>query len=210
MPAKKKTTTRKKATRKSAVKKKTATKAPAKKAQVKAAIPPEKAAEEKSAIEERMMGPLADLEKIASKFRRMPMGNFPMGNFPMGNFDISRFTGLPSLFEGRMQAQFPNIDVVNREKEIIVRAEVPGFAKEDIEISLIDRTLTIKGESHHEEETDEGDLHTHEIRKGSFSRMVTLPEDVDGRKAKSSYKDGMVELKFPKPRQAKKHSITLE
>ena len=109
-----------------------------------------------------------------------------------------------------MEARFPNIDIVNREKEIVVRAEVPGFEKDDIAISLADRTLTIKGESRHEEEMEEGDVHTHEIRRGSFSRIVTLPEDVDGRKAKSSFKDGIVELVLPKPRQAKKHSIALE
>ncbi len=108
-----------------------------------------------------------------------------------------------------LETRFPSIDVVNREKEIVVKAEVPGFDKEDIDISLSGRTLTIQGESRHEEQTEEGDVHRHEIRSGSFSRVVTLPEEVDGSKATSSYKDGVVELKLPKPRRSKKHAIKI-
>jgi HSP20 family protein len=201
MAAKKKVTKKKvakKATRKTAKKtaKKT-TKKTAKKAPAKAAGG---GGDEAQALEQRMMGPLADLEKIVGQFRRMPFGGF----------DLSRFGPLPSLFEGRTEARFPSMDIVNREKEIVVRAQVPGFDKEDIDVSLTDRTLKISGESHHEEETEEGDLHRHEIRKGSFSRVVTLPEDVDGRKAKASFKDGMLELILPKSRAAKKHSVPLE
>ena len=57
------------------------------------------------------------------------------------------------------------------------------------------------------EETEEGDMHCREIRRGSFYRMLTLPADVDGGKAKAKCKDGMLELHLPKVRSAKKHSI---
>ena len=88
--------------------------------------------------------------------------------------------------------------------------EVPGIDKEDLDVSVTERTLVIKGESRHEEETEEGDTHRREIRSGSFSRTVTLPADVDGRKAKASYKDGVIELHLPKRRGSKKHSVTVE
>lgn len=197
MPAKKKTVTRKKAAKKAA--RKTAKRASAKKSTA-AAKPAEGAVESSSSIDDRFLTPLSELEKIVGQFRRMPWGGF----------DFSRLAGLPSLLEGGMQAAFPSMDIVNREKEILVRAEVPGFEKDDIAVSLTDRTLTIKGESRHEEEAEEGDVHRHEIRTGSFSRVVTLPEDVDGRKAKATCKDGILELTLPKSRKAKKHSIPLE
>ena len=207
MAATKKTATRKKAAKKTAKKttSKTTSKTTKKTAAGKAPAPataktPDTGAASKSALEERLLGPLADLEKLVGQFRRLPIGNL----------DFSKFAGRPSFLEERAEASFPKIDIVNREKEIVVRAEVPGIDKEDIEISLTDQTLSIKGQSRHEEETEEGDVHRHEIRTGAFSRVVTLPEEVDGRKAKSSYKDGVVELRLPKSRKAKKHSITLD
>ena len=184
MPATKKTArkTAKKTTKKTA--KKAASKTAAKPA-TETSI--EKSAARASLEEiENLIGQLRRLQRISWEWPRLPE--------------------FPSLFE----SPFPSVDIVNREKEIVVRAEVPGVDKDDIEISLADRTLTIKGESRHEEETEEGDMHRREIRSGSFSRVVTLPEEVDGRKAKTSYKDGMVELRLPKLRRVKKHSIKIE
>lgn len=180
-----------------AAKKKTAKKSAKKtaKATPAAAKPAETAVAPKASLEDRWLAPLAEIEKIVGQMRRLqPL----LGGWP-------RFAEMSSLLETR----FPSIDVVNREKEIVVKAEVPGFDKEDIDISLSGRTLTIQGESRHEEETEEGDVHRHEIRSGSFSRVVTLPEEVDGSKATSSYKDGVVELKLPKPRRSKKHAIKI-
>ncbi len=192
MAAKKKTATRKKAAKKTArktAKKKAAKAAPAIATQAEASVVPT------TSLEDRWSGPLAEIEKIVGQMRRLqPL----LGGWP-------RFAEMQSLFE----SQFPSVDVVNREKEIVVKAQVPGIDKEDIDISLSGRTLTIKGESRHEEETEEGDVHRREIRSGSFSRVVTLPEDVDGTKATSSYKDGLVELTLPKPRRSKKHTIKI-
>ena len=115
--------------------------------------------------------------------------------------DWPRWPELP--LEGR----FPSIDVINRDKEIQIKAEVPGIDKEDLSVTVTNRTLMIKGESRHEEESDEGDLHRREIRTGSFSRTLTLPEDVDGSKAKASYKDGLLELQLPKLRGSKRHDV---
>ncbi|MBT8442690.1 MAG: Hsp20/alpha crystallin family protein [Gammaproteobacteria bacterium] len=198
MVAKKKSVGRKKATKKIATKqtatKQTASKtAPKKTASKTAAKAPVK--KPSASLEERMAGRLEEFEKLVGQLRRRPPRSWEWPRLPE----------MPSLFESR----FPNMDIVNREKEITVRAEVPGIDKDDIDISLSGRTLTIKGESRHEEEKEEGDIHRHEIRRGSFSRVVTLPEEVNGARATSSYKDGMVELTLPKSRQAKKHSIKI-
>jgi len=187
-PARKKTAARKKA----APKKKAASKA-APKSEV-----PVKAAPAEQSLEARILAPLTEMEQMIDRLRQGWLRPMAMG--------LPRLSEMPSLFEAR----FPSIDVVDRDKEIVVKAEVPGIDKDDINVSVTNRTLTIKGESRHEEEKEEGDMHRREIRSGSFSRTVTLPADVDGRKAKASYKDGMVELHLPKLRGAKKHSIELD
>jgi HSP20 family protein len=155
------------------------------------AVPPERS------LEARLLAPLEEMERMLDAFRR---GDW----FRPLTFDWPRWPELP--FEGR----FPSIDVVNRDKEIQIKAEVPGMEKQDISVTVTDRTLTIKGESRREEESEEGELHRREIRTGSFSRTLTLPEDVDGSKAKASYKDGLLELRLPKLRRAKRHAIDVE
>ncbi len=191
--AKKKTTQKKAAAKKKAAPKKKAAAKAAAKSEV-----PVKAEPAEQSLEARLLAPLAEMERMMDRLRRGFL-------FPTA-WEWPKWPEVPSMFEAR----FPSIDVVDRDKEIVVKAEVPGIDKEDLEVSVTERTLVIKGETRHEEEKEEGDLHRHEIRSGSFSRTVTLPADVDGRKAKASYKDGVIELHLPKLRSAKKHSVTVE
>lgn len=113
---------------------------------------------------------------------------------------------LPVAFEGKM----PKVDVVDREKEIVVRAEVPGVKKEDLDVSMSDNTVTIKGTTHREEKEEKDEYFRCEISSGSFSRTVALPCDVDIEKAKTNYKDGMLELTVPKVECAKRRTIKVE
>jgi HSP20 family protein len=162
---------------------------------------------------EKILGRLRDRDWIGSGLSGWPdLGSLFESRMP------SLFGGrMPSLFESRMPSLFetrmPSVDVVDRDKEIVVKAEIPGIDKDDLQVSVTDRTLTIKGESRHEEESEEeseeGDTHRREIRRGSFHRTMTLPADVDGGKAKAEFKHGMLELHLPKARGAKKHSVKL-
>ena len=108
------------------------------------------------------------------------------------------------------EIRFPKIDVVDREDEVVVKAEVPGVEKKDIDISVSDDSVTIKGETRHEEKEEDGDYYRCEISHGSFSRTVALPASVDGSKAKVDFKDGMLELTLPKIAKAKRHTIKVE
>jgi HSP20 family protein len=110
---------------------------------------------------------------------------------------------LPMPFEGRM----PRVDVVDRENEIIVKAEVPGVNKEDLDISVTENTVSIKGSTSHEEKEEKGDYYRCEISSGSFSRVVPLPANVDAEKASSKFKDGVLELTLPKLQKAKRHTV---
>ena len=104
----------------------------------------------------------------------------------------------------------PKIDVINRDKEIVVKAELPGVAKEDIDVSMTDNTVTIKGSTSHEEKEEKGDYYRCEISRGSFSRTVALPGDVDADKAKASFNDGILELTLPKVERSHRKTINVE
>jgi len=111
-----------------------------------------------------------------------------------------------SEFEGKL----PRVDVVDREGEILVKAELPGVDKKDLEISVTDNSVTIKGSTSHEEKEEKGDYYRCEISRGSFSRVVGLPADVDAARATSSFKDGMLELTLPKQKKSKRHTIKID
>lgn len=109
-----------------------------------------------------------------------------------------------------MEARFPKMDVLDREGEIVVRAEVPGLSKDEIEVSLMGEELVIKGASKHEQVADEkGRYHRREISSQSFERSITLPAAVDAEKATSSFKDGVLELTLPKREKVKEHKISI-
>jgi HSP20 family protein len=103
----------------------------------------------------------------------------------------------------------PSVDVIDRDDEVVVRAAIPGYKKEDIEISVSDSMLTIKGETKTEAKEEKGDYYRCEISQGSFSRMVELPASVDDAKAKATMKDGMLELTLPKIEKSKRHTISI-
>ncbi len=113
---------------------------------------------------------------------------------------------LAAPFEGRS----PKVDVIERDDEVVVRAELPGVSKEDIDLSLSDDSLTIKATTRKEQESEEGDYHRREIVQGSFARTIALPAAVQGDKAKASFKDGVLELTLPKAAPAQRHTIKVE
>ncbi len=117
----------------------------------------------------------------------------------------------PSLPEMALpEMKLPKVDVIDLENEILVKAEVPGVDKKDIDISVGENTVTIKGETRREEKEEKGDYYRCEISRGAFSRTVALPAAVDGAKAKAAFKDGMLELTLPKMEKAKRHSIKVD
>lgn len=104
----------------------------------------------------------------------------------------------------------PKVDVIDRDEDVLVRAEVPGVKKDDIEISISGGMLTIKGETKHEEKEEKGDYYRCEISRGGFARTLTLPAEVDDTKAKAAMKDGVLELTLPKVEKSKRRSIKID
>jgi HSP20 family protein len=104
------------------------------------------------------------------------------------------FPGVKVPFEGRM----PKVDVIDRETEIVIRGELPGVAKDDLEVSMTDDAVTILASTRHEEKEEKGEYRRRELSRGEFQRVVALPAAVKGEEAKASFKDGILELVLPK------------
>jgi HSP20 family protein len=125
-----------------------------------------------------------------------------------------RLSGMewPRLGElsGLLDRQAPSLDIVDGEKEVVVRAEVPGVDKKDLDVSIVDRTLTIKGSTRKEQKEEKENYFRQEIRSGSFSRSVLLPTDVNASKAEASFKGGVLELHLPKTRTVKPQKVELK
>lgn len=103
----------------------------------------------------------------------------------------------------------PPVDIYqNGEHELVLKAELPDMAREHIDVTVADGTLTIKGEKKLSSEVKEEQFHRVERRYGTFSRSFSLPPTVDAGKVGADYKNGVLTVKLPmreesKPRQVK-------
>lgn len=110
----------------------------------------------------------------------------------------------------QFEFQAPRVDVIDREGEVVVKAEIPGVTKEDLEVSVDESTVTIKGQTSHEEKEEKGDYYRTEIRRGAFSRTIALPREVDASQARAAFKDGILELTLPKVAKSKRVAVKVE
>jgi HSP20 family protein len=112
--------------------------------------------------------------------------------------------------EEASQGIAPRLDVVERDNEFIVKAEMPGMKKDDIEVSLENGVLTITAETRSETEEKEGDrVIRQERRYGKYLRSLRLGKEIDEKKVQASYKDGILELVLPKAEEVKPKKIAV-
>ena len=146
------------------------------------------------------MSPWDEMERMMEEF--MPRGWMRpfRGGWP-------RF-GEMAPFEGR----WPRVDVQDRESEVVVRAELPGVKKDDLDVSVSDNAVTLKAttRSESEEGEKEGEYYRREISAGAFARTVPLPGEVDADNAQAKFQDGILELTLPKREAAKRKRIKVE
>ena len=88
----------------------------------------------------------------------------------------------------------PAIDVVTKDGDLVIRAELPGVKQEDVDITLQNNVLTLSGERKAEQEEERGGYYVRERRYGSFSRSLTVPEGVDESKIHARYENGVLEV----------------
>ncbi|MFQ5354262.1 MAG: Hsp20/alpha crystallin family protein [Thermodesulfobacteriota bacterium] len=104
----------------------------------------------------------------------------------------------------------PAIDILERPEAIVVRAELPGVDKDNIDISLSDNTLTISGKIEEDKEEKKEDFYYSERTYKSYSRSVDLPCKVDSEKIKANLKNGVLSVKLPKAAEVKAKKITVD
>lgn len=102
------------------------------------------------------------------------------------------------------------LDVAEQEDAYVVKASVPGINPEEIEITLQDNVLTIKGETKTEKEDKQESYHVRELRYGSFMRSVTLPMSVDADKVEATNENGVLTLRIPKAEAVKPKRIAVK
>jgi HSP20 family protein len=105
---------------------------------------------------------------------------------------------------------FPSIDMYEEKDRYVVKAEVPGFEKENIHIALIDNMLQLKGEIKQEEEKEERDYYYHERYDGSFSREIPLPSAVSKDQIRARFKNGILTIELPKSKESMPKEIQIE
>jgi HSP20 family protein len=102
------------------------------------------------------------------------------------------------------------MDLYEDGDNLVLKAALPGVKPEDVDISIVNDTVTIKGEMKSEQETKQESYHRREIRYGSFARSATLPTRVNHEKTEATFKDGILTVIMPKADEVKPKSIKVK
>jgi len=156
--------------------------------------------QELQARAERTLSPFDEMDRMFENLWRQSW--LPRGFMRPLEMD---FGNIPAPFEGRT----PRVDVIDRDKEVLIKAELPGVKKEDVDISVSDDSVTIRASTRYEEKEEKGKYFCREMSRGDFVRTLALPAEVDGAKAKASFNDGILELTAPKVTQSKRHKVSI-
>ncbi|NLM26600.1 MAG: Hsp20/alpha crystallin family protein [Clostridiaceae bacterium] len=122
----------------------------------------------------------------------------------MDNFskDVSNFFDFsPFRFFGGMNSL--RADVYQTEKDVIVKAEIPGISKEDLEVYIDEDSIRLSGQSKRDKEYKDENIYRTERYYGSFSRTIPLPMEVKTEQASAEYKDGILSITVPKAEPSK-------
>lgn len=129
--------------------------------------------------------------------------------------DLDRFfenplAGVGDVTQPFMSGWMPAMDLYEDKDNFVLKAELPGMKKEDIEISLHEGVLTVSGERKSEEEHKDAETYRSERFFGRFHRTMSLPKPVMGDKVAASYKDGILTVTLPKAEEAKPKQIQIK
>lgn len=106
-------------------------------------------------------------------------------------------------------AWIPPVDIYETDEAFVLKAELPGFSKDDLQIELYDNQLTLRGERKHETDVKEEQYHRRERVYGRFERSFLLPMAVDADKIQAHFMNGVLELRLPKSEAAKPKRIAI-
>ncbi len=103
----------------------------------------------------------------------------------------------------------PAVDVAETPDALTLYAELPGLSREDVDITLENNVLTVRGERKFEKDVKEENFHRIERAYGTFARSFTLPNNVKGEAVEASFKDGVLTVRIPKAEEAKSRKIAI-
>jgi len=146
---------------------------------------------------EQFISPFDDLDQWFEEVRRNWMHPLMLGR---------GFPEMSGVFGGRA----PRVDVIDRDGEYCIRAELPGVSKDNLDVSLHENAVTIRATTQKDETEEKGQYFRREMSRGEFQRMVRLPGEVNGDQAKAVFKDGILELTLPKVVETRRQSIKVE
>jgi HSP20 family protein len=125
-------------------------------------------------------------------------------NFFRG-FDISP----RGFYESDLGGFSPSVDVKESEKEFIIKAELPGMEEKDVEVTVSNDSVTIRGEKKEEKEDKDKNYYYMERSYGSFHRVIPLAAEVESDKAQARFKNGVIDIKIPKSQNAQTKGVKI-
>ena len=138
--------------------------------------------------------PFGEMARMRSEIDRLFEDAF---NAPTGKWERNSVWGFP-------------LDVTEGDEAFTVKAAVPGMNVDDLDITITDNVLVIKGETEAEETREEEKVHLRERRYGSFMRSISLPVPVEANQVKASYESGILTLNIPKAEVVKPKRISVK
>ncbi len=139
----------------------------------------------------KAVSPFEDMEKRFEEFFRRP-------------FSLFSPSWLPGIKLHEIEEMTPKVDIFEEGGDVVVKAELPGMKKEEIDVNITNDTITISGEKKQEEKVEKKNYYRLERSYGSFTRKFRMPTDVESENAKASFKEGVLEVRVPKTEEAKK------
>ncbi len=143
------------------------------------------------------VSPFEEMEKNFDRFFRHPFSMMGPSTWP--DFNFSKI--------GEMS---PSVDIFEEKGDVVIKAEMPGIKKEDVNVTITENTVTISGEKKQKEKIEKKNYHREERRYGSFCRRFGLPENVNSDKANASFKNGVLEIRLPKTKESKQKKVMID
>lgn len=154
---------------------------------------------------EQSLSPFDDLRSHIQDLEQRFENLFSMGLLKTPKFSWPEWSGFESL-----KVESPKVDIIDQKTSLLVRAELPGMKKENIDISVSDTSVTLTGESKEEQKEEKDNYYRREISSKSFSRTLSLPCEVQSKDAKASFENGVLQITLPKAEKAKAQSLKIE
>jgi HSP20 family protein len=143
--------------------------------------------------------------------KRMPLRGTSCGHPSFASKFDREFDTASRGYTGNSYERYPATDILDTDEDYVLKMEIPGFSKNDVNIEFKENILSIKGERKDEEKegVQKERYHWAERRDPNFSRSFRFPKNVDGKKINARIKDGILELRVPKPEDIKPKNIPI-